>query len=110
MKALGTVAQLVRAAGLYPVLASDKRKVVGSSPTCPTIYNASIAQWIEHRSSKPRVAGSNPARGATLIFQQNNYCIQGVVVELVDTTDSKSVALRRAGSIPANPTTRKARE
>ncbi len=25
-------------------------------------------------------------------------------MELVDTTDSKSVALRRAGSIPANPT------
>ena len=28
----------------------------------------------------------------------------GVVVESVDTTDSKSVAFRRAGSIPANPT------
>ena len=28
----------------------------------------------------------------------------GVVVESVDTTDSKSVAARRAGSIPANPT------
>ena len=27
---------VVRAASLYLVLASDKRKVVGSSPTCPT--------------------------------------------------------------------------
>ena len=32
----GAVAQLVRAASLYLVLASDKRKVVGSSPTSPT--------------------------------------------------------------------------
>ena len=37
----GDVAQLVRATGLYSVLASDKRKVVGSSPTVPTVFGAS---------------------------------------------------------------------
>ena len=29
---------VVRAAGLYPVLASEKRNVVGSNPTIPTIF------------------------------------------------------------------------
>ena len=37
------------------------QKVVGSIPTGS--INASVAQWIEHRPSKPGVVGSNPTGG-----------------------------------------------
>ena len=29
------------------------------------VFSAPVAQWIEHRSSEPRVVGSNPSRRAT---------------------------------------------
>jgi hypothetical protein len=45
-----------------------EQEVVGSNPATPTIcFFALLAQWIEHRPSKPRVAGSNPAERAILL-------------------------------------------
>ncbi|MDI3524013.1 MAG: hypothetical protein PWQ27_1640 [Kosmotoga sp.] len=35
------------------------QEVAGSSPVSPT-SNAAVAQLVEHRPSKPRVAGSSP--------------------------------------------------
>lgn len=33
---------------------------------------APVAQWIEQRSSKPKVAGSNPVRGTYYILGRSN--------------------------------------
>ena len=95
----GDVAQLVRATGLYSVLASDKRKVVGSSPTVPTVFGASsngrtrvfgalnlgstpsvpsnysgLAQLVEQVAVNHPVAGSSPARGAN--FSHHRFSFQ----------------------------------
>ena len=37
---------------------------VNKSSDIIPIENAPVAQWIEHRSSEPRVVGSNPSRRA----------------------------------------------
>jgi hypothetical protein len=46
-----------------------EQRVAGSNPAAPTKNNlakiAPVAQGIEHRPSKPGVAGSNPAGRAT---------------------------------------------
>ena len=34
-----------------------------------SLYFAPVAQWIEQRSSKPKVAGSNPVRGTIMFWE-----------------------------------------
>lgn len=40
-------------------------EIEGSNPSTHPNYLAPIAQRIEHRSSEPRVVGSNPSRRAS---------------------------------------------
>lgn len=55
-----------------------------------------VAQLVEHRPFKPRVAGSNPAG-----------LIVGQMAELVDAPDLGSGEETHEGSIPSLPTTKK---
>jgi hypothetical protein len=50
--------------GLRPLQYRERRHRAAPSPS--TIPRAPVAQWIEHRPSKPRVAGSTPAGRANL--------------------------------------------
>ena len=60
---------------------------------------ASYPSGLRDRFAKPLFAGSNPA-DASILF--NNNILVAWVVELVDTTDLKSVGcISRAGSSPA---------
>ena len=49
---------------------SSKQCVVGSNPT-----PASVAQWLEHLSSKQCVVGSNPTRAALFSFRRKKSCL-----------------------------------
>ena len=55
-----------RAAGQTPALTVA---CLCGSPEALASPSGAVAQWIEHRSSKPRVAGSSPARPASFLSE-----------------------------------------
>lgn len=61
-----------------------------------------VAQWIEHRSSKPRVAGSTPARPANLVADNQRLSVWGkpgcpVDVATFSMSHHTTIAVRRFG-------------
>ena len=71
------------------------------------LYNAKIAQLVEHNLAKVRVAGSSPVFRSTLMSHRSHSCPDG---GMVDTKDLKSFGLTavrvqvplRVQSIPDN--------